>query len=271
MDGIVSRSVCSYKIVIVTMRTFFIGGNWKLNGNVKLIKEFSNSKEFLSASTSTTELDVVICPAYPYLPTAKEAFAGSAVGVGAQNCHFASSGAFTGEISVNMLEDLEVDWVILGHSERRAIFKETNEIVGKKVQAALASPDMRVIVCIGETEGEREEGITEKFIEGQLLGCENIKEWRADRIVIAYEPVWAIGTGKVATPLQAQEIHAHLRNFLAAQVNPEFAAHVRIIYGGSVNSSNARELAQQPDIDGFLVGGASLKLDEFIKIINESK
>ena len=253
---------------------FLIGGNWKLNGNLNLLKEFSQSTEFIEAATAKNDnLEVLLCPAFPYLGIAKEAFAGTAISIGAQNCHSAASGAYTGEVSTAMLKDFSVDWVILGHSERRNLFGETDEMVGEKVRAALAT-GMRVILCIGEGEKEREDGETEMVLEGQLEKClESFKRQSlhgegCDRLVIAYEPVWAIGTGKVATPLQAQQTHHHIRQFLVNRLNNEHAKSFRIIYGGSVGSNSSGELAKQPDIDGFLVGGASLKLDEFTKIIN---
>ena len=255
---------------------FLIGGNWKLNGNLNLLKEFSQSTEFIEAATilKKIELEVLLCPAFPYLGIAKEAFAGTEISIGAQNCHSASGGAFTGEVSIAMLKEFSVDWVILGHSERRNLFAETDEIIAEKVRAALGA-GLRVILCIGEGELQRERGETERVLEGQLEKClESFKSLHGedcDRLVIAYEPVWAIGTGKVATPLQAQQTHQHIRKFLANHLiegSLDDVNFFRIIYGGSVGSESSGELAKQPDIDGFLVGGASLKLDEFIKIIN---
>ena len=169
-----------------------------------------------------------------------------------------------------MLKDISVEWVILGHSERRSVFGEIDEIIAEKVKAALSS-NLRVILCIGEKESERENGETEKVIEGQLEKClpylKELKGVECDRLVIAYEPVWAIGTGKVATPQQAQQTHHHIRKFLSSRLSPEQSSAFRIIYGGSVTSGSAAELAKQDDIDGFLVGGASLKVEEFTKII----
>ena len=254
------------------MKKLFVGGNWKLNGNLKLLKDFSCSKEFNSAVENCSEaVEVVIFPAFPYLSMAKEAFAGSSVAIGAQNCHSSVSGAFTGEVSLAMLQDLSVDWVLLGHSERRSLFAETDDIVGQKF--GLAVEAIRVILCVGEREEERESGSTERVIEHQLAACldrlksRDLSTFDPSRLIIAYEPVWAIGTGKVATPHQAQQIHHHIRRYLAALMGPDHAAAVRIIYGGSVSAASAPELAKQTDIDGFLVGGASLKIDEFTKII----
>lgn len=253
------------------MKKFFVGGNWKLNGNLNLLKEFSSNKNFIEATDNTSEaIEVVICPAFPYLSAGKESFTGSSVSIGAQNCSSVGSGAFTGEVSVSMLKDFGIEWVILGHSERRNIFGETDEMIAAKVKIALNS-GMKVILCIGELENQRESGETESILEGQLEKCLdslrelNPSDW--DRLVIAYEPVWAIGTGKVATPQVAQQTHRHIRQHLTKSINPEQAAALRIIYGGSVSSGSAAELAKQDDIDGFLVGGASLKIEEFTKII----
>ena len=253
------------------MKRFFVGGNWKLNGNLGLLKEFSCNKNFIEVVENACEaIEVVLFPPFPYLITGKESFAGSSVSIGAQNCHFASSGAFTGEVSIPMLKEISIEWVILGHSERRSIFAESNEMISEKVKSALSS-DLRVILCIGESESERESGETERVIEGQLEKClpslGGLNGVGCDRLVIAYEPVWAIGTGKVASPQQAQQIHNHIRKFLSNRLSPEQASAFRIIYGGSVTSGSAAELAKQDDIDGFLVGGASLKVDEFAKII----
>lgn len=182
------------------------------------------------------------------------------VQVAAQNCYHAKEGAFTGEISPEMIKEAGAQWVILGHSERRTLFHEDDEFLKKKIDYVLNKTDLGVIACIGETLEERESGKTNEVVERQVKAYqEKIGHDQYDRVVIAYEPVWAIGTGKVATPQQAQEVHAHLRQFIAKNANAEIAAKVRIIYGGSVSGANCKELAQQGDIDGFLVGGASLK------------
>lgn len=253
------------------MKKFLVGGNWKLNGNLCLLKEFSCNKNFIEAVEETSEaIEVLICPAFPYLSAGKESFTGSSIQIGAQNCHFAASGAFTGEVSISMLKDFGIEWIILGHSERRTIFGESDDLIAAKVKSALSS-GMKVILCIGELESQREAGETEAVLEFQLGKClESFRELNpsdCDRLVIAYEPVWAIGTGKVATPQVAQQAHHHIRRFLAKNWCPEQAAALRIIYGGSVGSGSAAELAKQDDIDGFLVGGASLKVEEFTKII----
>lgn len=187
------------------------------------------------------------------------------IGVAAQNCYKVPKGAFTGEISPAMIKDCGVEWVILGHSERRHVFGESDELIGQKVAHALDS-GLGVIACIGEKLEERENGTTEEVVYSQTeVIAENVKDW--SKVVLAYEPVWAIGTGKTASPEQAQEVHEKLRAWLRANISDDVADSVRIIYGGSVTGSNCRELASQDDVDGFLVGGASLK-PEFINIIN---
>jgi len=192
----------------------------------------------------------------------------SAVTVAAQNCYKAEKGAFTGELAPSMIQDCGAPWVILGHSERRNVFGETDELIGEKVGFALKS-GLKVIPCIGEKLDEREKGITNEVCFRQLKAiANNIQNW--ENVVIAYEPVWAIGTGKTATPEQAQEVHLAIRDWLSKNVSPAVADSTRILYGGSVTATNCRELAKCPDIDGSLVGGASLKKD-FIAIINATQ
>uniref|UniRef100_A0A8D0HGR9 Triosephosphate isomerase n=1 Tax=Sphenodon punctatus TaxID=8508 RepID=A0A8D0HGR9_SPHPU len=187
------------------------------------------------------------------------------IAVAAQNCYKVTKGAFTGEISPAMIKDVGVTWVILGHSERRHVFGESDELIGQKVAHALAE-GLGVIACIGEKLDEREAGITEKVVFAQAKAiADNVKDW--SKVVLAYEPVWAIGTGKTATPQQAQEVHEKLRGWLKSNVSDAVAQSTRIIYGGSVTGGTCKELASNPDVDGFLVGGASLK-PEFLDIIN---
>jgi triosephosphate isomerase len=201
-----------------------------------------------------------------YLVPVGEALRGSSVALGAQNMYFESNGAFTGEVSAAMLNDLGVKYVVLGHSERRHILGETDADVNKKTLAALAA-GLIPIVCVGELLGEREDGKTADVIANQFNGSlANVSGEQIEKTVIAYEPVWAIGTGKVATPEQAEEVHADLRTLLAKRYNDQIAGRVRILYGGSVKASNAKELLAQPNVDGALVGGASLKADEFLGI-----
>lgn len=242
-------------------RKFFVGGNWKCNGTSEEVKKIVST---LNASDVPSDaVEVVVSPPFVFLPLVKNTLRPD-FHVAAQNCWVKKGGAFTGEISAEMLVNLEIPWVILGHSERRALLNETNEFVGDKVAYAL-SLGLKVIACVGETLEQRESGSTMEVVAAQTKAiAERVSNW--SNIVLAYEPVWAIGTGKVASPAQAQEVHFELRKWLGANTSPEVAATTRIIYGGSVSGSNCKELAGQPDVDGFLVGGASLK-PEFIDII----
>lgn len=238
-----------------------MGGNWKMNGDKKSLGELINT---LNSAKINTETDVVCGAPTIYLDFARQKL-DAKYAVAAQNCYKVSKGAFTGEISPAMIKDIGVTWVILGHSERRHVFGESDELIGQKVAHAL-SENVGVIACIGEKLDQREAGITEKVVfEQTKFIADNVKDW--SKVVLAYEPVWAIGTGKTATPQQAQEVHIKLRNWLKDNVSEQVAQSVRIIYGGSVTGGTCKELASQPDIDGFLVGGASLK-PEIIEIIN---
>ena len=211
--------------------------------------------------------EVVVAPVFPYLETAVQLTQGTAVHIAAQNMHFEESGAYTGEVSPSMLVDIGVEYVIIGHSERRIYFNETDETVNLKVKAALAH-DLIPIMCCGETLQQREQGEMQRFIEGQIeAGLAGISKEEVENIVIAYEPIWAIGTGKTATVEQAQEVCALLRRKLEALYDIKTADKISILYGGSVKSGNVGELTSSLDIDGGLVGGASLKADEFTKII----
>ena len=211
--------------------------------------------------------EVVVAPVFPYLETAVQLTQGTAVHIAAQNMHFEESGAYTGEVSPYMLVDIGVEYVIIGHSERRTYFNETDETVNLKVKAALAH-DLIPIMCCGETLQQREQGEMQRFIEGQIeAGLAGISKEEVENIVIAYEPIWAIGTGKTATVEQAQEVCALIRRKLEALYDINTADKISILYGGSVKSGNVGELTSSLDIDGGLVGGASLKADEFTKII----
>lgn len=211
--------------------------------------------------------EVVVAPVFPYLETAVQLTRGTAVHIAAQNMHFEESGAYTGEVSPSMLVDIGVEYVIIGHSERRTYFNETDETVNLKVKAALAH-DLIPIMCCGETLQQREQGEMQRFIEGQIeAGLAGISKEEVENIVIAYEPIWAIGTGKTATVEQAQEVCALIRRKLEALYDIKTADKISILYGGSVKSGNVGELTSSLDIDGGLVGGASLKADEFTKII----
>ena len=211
--------------------------------------------------------EVVVAPVFPYLETAVQLTQGTAVHIAAQNMHFEESGAYTGEVSPSMLVDIGVEYVIIGHSERRTYFNETDETVNLKVKAALAH-DLIPIMCCGETLQQREQGEMQRFIEGQIeAGLDGISKEEVENIVIAYEPIWAIGTGKTATVEQAQEVCALIRRKLEALYDIKTADKISILYGGSVKSGNVGELTSSLDIDGGLVGGGSLKADEFTKII----
>jgi len=252
------------------MRNKVIAGNWKmnndLNGTIALI---SGIKSELANNQITAKL--IVCPPFTSLETAKELLKGSEIGLGAQNMYYEESGAFTGEISAGMLKSVGCEYVILGHSERRTIFGESDELINKKIKKALDS-GLKPIFCIGETLEERESGITFDVVKRQVVnGLAGISELEMERIIIAYEPVWAIGTGKVATPAQAQEVHAFIRGELVKLYGTGIAEKTIIQYGGSVKPDNAKELLGQPDIDGALVGGACLKADSFVGIAVNSK
>ncbi|XP_034071009.1 triosephosphate isomerase A [Gymnodraco acuticeps] len=245
----------------MAQRNFFVGGNWKMNGNKESLEELIS---ILNTASLHDQTEVVCGAPSIYLDFAR-CMLDLRIGVAAQNCYNVAKGAFTGEISPAMIKDCGAEWVILGHSERRHVFGESDELIGQKVAHALES-DLSVIACIGEKLEEREAGTTEEVVYAQTqVISENVSDW--GKVVLAYEPVWAIGTGKTASPEQAQEVHEKLRAWLRSNVSDDVADSVRIIYGGSVTAGNCRELASQNDVDGFLVGGASLK-PEFIEIIN---
>ncbi|HOU89836.1 MAG TPA: triose-phosphate isomerase [Polyangiaceae bacterium] len=247
------------------MRQRIIAGNWKMN---KTIPEAAELAKGVVAATAGASAEVVICPTYVCLPAVGEAIKGTHVALGAQDLHWEKSGAFTGKVSADMLVSAGVKYVIIGHSEQRTYFHETNETVNKKVKAALAA-GLLPIVCVGETLSEREAGRTEAVVEDHVVGAyAGLSRDDALKTVIAYEPVWAIGTGKVATPEQAQEVHAFIRGTLLQRLyGAEVAAAVRVQYGGSMKADNARELLAKPDIDGGLIGGASLKAADFAGIV----
>jgi len=247
------------------MRQRIIAGNWKMN---KTIPEAAELAKGVVAATAGASAEVVICPTYVCLPAVGEAMKGTHVALGAHDLHWEKSGAFTGKVSADMLVSAGVKYVIIGHSEQRTYFHETNETVNKKVKAALAA-GLLPIVCVGETLSEREAGRTEAVVEDHVVGAyAGLSRDDALKTVIAYEPVWAIGTGKVATPEQAQEVHAFIRGTLLQRLyGAEVAAAVRVQYGGSMKADNARELLAKPDIDGGLIGGASLKAADFAGIV----
>jgi triosephosphate isomerase len=247
-------------------RRTFIAGNWKMNKTVgealTLVRELRNA-----ISIVRDRVEVAIAPPFTALHPVAKALEDSNIALAAQHCHASESGAFTGEVSAPMLKEVGCSYVILGHSERRQLFGETDAGVNRKVAAVLKA-GMLPIVCVGETLEEREGGKTLAVVETQVKGClSGFGAVEGAKFVIAYEPVWAIGTGKTATSRQAQEVHAHIRGLLTGLWGAETAQQVRIQYGGSVKADNAVELLSQPDIDGALVGGASLKAADFAAIV----
>lgn len=248
------------------MRTPILAANWKMNLTPQQAVEFAEKFTDLVGETSSAE--IVVAPTFLALPAVAEKFATTPVAVAAQNCHSAESGAFTGEISAPMLQSIGADWVILGHSERRTLFAETDSLINQKVHAVLAAK-LKPILCIGETLEERDQGLLEQVLTTQLTeGLKDITATQLADFVLAYEPVWAIGTGRTATPEQAQQAHALIRSILTKIADADTAAKVRIQYGGSVKPANAKELLAQEDIDGALVGGASLDPETFFAICN---
>ena len=246
-------------------RRILIAGNWKMN---KTSAEGAALVKEIAAGLPAGNLpEILVCPPYLTIPAVVAAAKGSALEVGAENVHWAASGAYTGEVSTAMLLDAGVTHVIVGHSERRQYFGETDETVNKRARAAIAA-GLTAIVCIGETLEEREAGKLNEVIERQMkVGLAGVTAADCAKLVIAYEPVWAIGTGKTATPDQAQEVHALIRATLAGLVGAETAETVRIQYGGSMKPSNAAELLAKKDIDGGLIGGAALKAADFAGIV----
>ena len=247
------------------MRKPIVAGNWKMNKTVAdAITLVQDLKRDLA---EIRQVDIVVCPPFTALKSVADVLSGTRLEVGAQNMHWEKSGAYTGEISAEMLRELFCHYVIIGHSERRQYFGETDETVNKKARAALAN-NLKPIVCVGETLAEREAGRMEQVIETQIRGgVGNFTKAEFGSTVIAYEPVWAIGTGKTASPAQAQEVHALIRKLLASISDDTVAQSVRIQYGGSVNAANAKELFGQPDIDGGLIGGASLTARAFVDVV----
>jgi len=245
------------------MRTALVAGNWKMNGSTDVVNELMDG--LIAGLNSSDGVDVLVCPPSVYLSQVEVAAKNSLISVGAQNVSENENGAFTGEISLAMLNDLKCEYVILGHSERRSLYAESDSVVAKKFIATVAA-GIKPILCVGETLEEREQGKTLEVVERQLkavVDAAGIESFST--AVVAYEPVWAIGTGKTATPAQAQDVHAAIRNMIA-EYDANTASAMRILYGGSVNAANAAELFANEDVDGGLVGGASLKANDFIAI-----
>ena len=246
------------------LRKAVIAGNWKMNKTPDEAKEIINAMKPLVVDA---DCDVVLCVPYIDIFAAQEAAKGSNIKIGAENCHWAESGAFTGEVSAPMLKSIGVEYVIIGHSERRQYFGETDETVNKRVRAALDS-GLKVILCVGELLSEREQGITNEVVRKQTkVALGGVSHEELDNILIAYEPVWAIGTGKTATADQANEVNHAIREVVGELYCPHCAAGLTIQYGGSMNAKNAEELLSKEDVDGGLIGGASLKAEDFSVIV----
>ena len=252
------------------MRTKLIAGNWKMNKTISEALELAKGLHYGMSFSEVENIEIVVTPTYTSLNKVAEFLKGSFINVAAQDLFWEDSGAFTGAISAPMIKDAGAKFVIIGHSERRQFFNETDATVNKKIKAALKH-QLTPIVCVGETLEEREAGKVQNVIGTQMTG--GLAEFTAEeaaKMVIAYEPVWAIGTGKTATPEQAEEVHAMIRAILVKQFGQNTAEVIRIIYGGSVKASNSKELLSLPNIDGALVGGASLKAEDFIGIIKNA-
>lgn len=248
------------------MRKKIVAGNWKMNNDIAQTEALLD--ELLDKRPKDTTAKIVVAPTFVNLQAAVKQTAGSNIIVAAQNMHQAESGAYTGEVSVNMLKSIKVNTVILGHSERRAYFGETNSLLAEKVTTALKH-NLTVIFCFGEELADRQSANHFNIVESQLReGLFHISESDWSSIVLAYEPVWAIGTGETASPEQAQEMHAFIRNLVRQNVSETVAENTSILYGGSVKPDNAREIFSKPDVDGGLIGGAALKADDFLAIVN---
>lgn len=250
------------------MRRTLIAGNWKMNLNRAQATQLADD---LVAAVQADSCDVLVCPSTIYLDAVGQCVKNSKIQLGAQDVYFESNGAFTGETSVDMLTDVGCSHVILGHSERRNVIGESDSLINQKVKAVLAA-NLQAVLCVGELLEEREAGKTLEVVKAQFeQSLAGITEQQMSQVVLAYEPVWAIGTGKTATPEQAQEVHANLRQLISETYSEATASRVQILYGGSVKPANAAELMSQKDIDGALVGGASLKSDSFGQIIQAAQ
>jgi len=249
------------------MRKPFVAGNWKMNTDGQSAVELAKGVADGSTNLAGRTVDVALCPPFVYLQAVAASVSSSGVTVGSQDLYFESKGAFTGEISTSMLKDVGCTYALCGHSERRHVIGETDELVNKKVSAAI-SGGLLPILCVGELQSEREGGKMEEVVSRHVKkGLAGLDAERIEAVTIAYEPVWAIGTGLTASPDQAQEVHEFIRKLMAELYNEQVAQDVRILYGGSVKPGNAAELMGRQDIDGVLVGGASLKTDDFLAII----
>ena len=250
------------------MRKPLIVGNWKMNNTTAESVDLTEKLKRLIKDMAVVE--VVVAPPFTSLDKVRDAIKGSNIKLGAQNLFWEDKGAYTGEVSPLMIRDLDCEYVIIGHSERREYFKESDEIINKKIKAALRNK-LKAIVCVGESLKEREEDKTMQVIESQVKkGLQGLSLSEAKELIIAYEPVWAIGTGRNATPAQANEIHTYIRKLLSQIFNEGIASNIKILYGGSVKPSNSAELMSEKEIDGALVGGASLEADSFAEIVRSA-
>ncbi|HEY7649022.1 MAG TPA: triose-phosphate isomerase [Methylomirabilota bacterium] len=250
------------------MRTPFVVGNWKMNGTVGECRALALAVR--DGLKRPRGVDVAVCPPFTALAAVAEVLTGSAVRLGAQNCHWEASGPYTGEISPVMLSELGCRYALIGHSERRREMGEVDEQINRKVQAVLAH-GLTPVLCVGESADERHQGLTFTTVEGQLRAdLSGMAPDAIAKIVLAYEPVWAIGTGVNATPGQAAEVHSYLRGLLSELASKDVAATIRILYGGSVKADNTEALAAEPEIDGVLVGGASLNAQTFVAIVRKA-
>ena len=246
------------------MRRSLVAGNWKMNGSAAMTDDLLTGLR-KGVARSMPDVDVVVCPPFLYIPLAVQMLAGSTIKVGAQNLDIHEPGAYTGEIAAEMIKEQHCDYVIVGHSERRALYGESSDLVAQKVKVAVAA-ELKPIVCVGETLEERERGDTGRVVREQLMCVLDLNGVDIFPFaIIAYEPVWAIGTGRSASPDQAQEVHALIRESIA-ELNPIVADHTRLLYGGSVKPDNAQAIFSSPDIDGGLIGGAALVASDFLAI-----
>ncbi len=253
------------------MRRLLIAGNWKMHKTFQETEAFAADLLSRLSADFANRPDILICPGYPLLAAAHKVFSGSAVSWGAQNCHAETSGAFTGEVSVEMLKSLECSYVIIGHSERRAMFAETNQSCSSKIKAAMGG-GLKPIYCVGETLEERRNNQTNDVLQRQIAeGLDGVVPGVDGKLTIAYEPVWAIGTGLAATSEMAEEAHAFIRSQLRDKHGEEAAEAIRILYGGSMKPGNAADLLKRPNVDGGLIGGASLDAESFAAIISHAE
>jgi triosephosphate isomerase len=249
------------------MRKPFVAGNWKMNTNSQTGVELADRLASDSTETAGHSVTVAVFPPFVYLKAVRDALDGSSIAVGAQDVYFEPDGAFTGEISIAMLKDIGCNYCLCGHSERRHVIGETDELINRKVSAAI-SGGLLPVLCVGELLEERKAEQTQEVVTRQIeKGLAGLSAEKLEAVTIAYEPVWAIGTGLTATPQQAQEAHDFIRKLIGRMFNDQLASEIRILYGGSVKPSNAADLMGQEDVDGSLVGGASLKADDFLAII----